>query len=85
MNLQLNIANILEAYLLFILVLVTILYIFNKLRDHNRSWSISKSRLMTCKNCGHFFLRRRFSFNDNCPHCGKKSVAFRLPKSEYNH
>ncbi len=85
MSLSLSLAELLQAYLFFFLLLVTVLYVVNKLRNHNQAWENSKSRLMTCRNCGKFFMRRRLSINDDCPHCGRKSVAFRLPKSEISH
>ena len=70
------------GYTLIAMAVVLVCHIADKIYDSNHAWELSKSRLLTCRHCGHVFLSGRYDNSSRCPVCGERSGAFRLPQSE---
>lgn len=68
-------------YVVLLLVLAVALILEDKLWYSQHSLHISRSRLLTCRDCGHVFLQRRQQLDRRCPQCGGMANAFRLPYS----
>lgn len=68
-------------YLVILLILAVLIVLEDKLWYSQYALHISRSRLLTCRSCGHVFLQRRQQLSRRCPLCGAPANAFRLPYS----
>ena len=68
-------------YVVVFLILAVVLVVEDMLWYSQHSLHISRSRLLTCRKCGHVFLQRRQQVERRCPLCGSPANTFRLPYS----
>ena len=76
-----SLSNGLTLYTVILVVAGIIALLSELLWRSNHSWSISRSKLMSCKKCGNVYLLKRQQLDRRCPQCGGSGGAFRMPYS----
>ncbi|MBO7741209.1 MAG: hypothetical protein J6S21_01520 [Victivallales bacterium] len=78
---NISLYNGLTLYTIILVAVGVIAVLSELLWRSNHTWSISRSKLLSCRKCGNVYLLKRQQVDRRCPQCGANGGSFRMPYS----